>query len=122
MAKGLKTGGRQKGSRNKRTEAQVAAIENSGLTPLDYMLTVLRDPEAKCDLRMEAARSAAPYVHPKLSNVELTGKDGGPLSVNILRFDGQSSSTGVSPRTTMTNGKSKTPSSAMEQKEHCSAP
>ena len=43
MAKGKKTGGRQKGVRNKRTEAQSAAIENSGLTPLEYMLSVLRD-------------------------------------------------------------------------------
>lgn len=86
MAKGLKTGGRQKGSRNKRTEAQAAAIENSGLTPLDYMLTVLRDPKQDIDLRMEAARSAAPYVHPKLANIELTGKDGKPLEVKIVRF------------------------------------
>jgi hypothetical protein len=86
MAKGLKTGGRQKGSRNHRTEAQAVAIEKSGLTPLDYMLTVLRDPNAESELRMEAARSAAPYVHPKLANIEVTGKDGGPLQVNIVQF------------------------------------
>lgn len=86
MAKGLKTGGRQKGSRNKRTEAQAVAIETSGLTPLDYMLTVLRDPKAEDDLRMEAARSAAPYVHPKLANIEVSGKDGGPLEVKVVQF------------------------------------
>lgn len=98
MAKGLKTGGRQKGSRNKRTEAQAVAIETSGLTPLDYMLSILRTPIecpkdmgikehiAAASLRLEAAKSAAPYVHPKLANIEVTGKDGGPLEVKIVQF------------------------------------
>lgn len=86
MAKGHKTGGRQKGSRNHRTEAQAAAIESSGLTPLDYMLSVLRDPERDYDMRLEAAKAAAPYVHPKLANIELTGKDKGPLEVSIVRY------------------------------------
>lgn len=89
MAKGKKTGGRQKGSRNHRTEAQAAAIENSGLTPLDYMLTVLRDPAQEYDVRLDAAKAAAPYVHPKLANIELTGKDKGPLEVNVLRYSSE---------------------------------
>jgi hypothetical protein len=29
----------------------------------------------------ECAKDAAPYVHPKLAAVELTGKDGGPLEI-----------------------------------------
>lgn len=96
MAKGKKTGGRQKGSRNKRTEAQAAAIESSGLTPLEYMLSVmrcevpndapLRDYIAAEVLRLDAAKAAAPYVHPKLANIELTGKDKGPLEVKIVRY------------------------------------
>lgn len=86
MAKGIKTGGRRKGSRNKRTEAQAAAIECSGLTPLDFMLGVLRDPEHDYDVRLDAAKAAAPYVHPKLANIELTGKDKGPLEVSIVRY------------------------------------
>lgn len=86
MAKGKKTGGRQKGSRNKRTEEQSAAIESSGLTPLDYMLTVLRDAAQDDEVRLDAAKAAAPYVHPKLANIELTGKDKGPLEVKIVRY------------------------------------
>lgn len=86
MAKGKKTGGRKKGSRNLRTEAQAAAIECSGLTPLEFMLNVLRDPQQDYDVRLEAAKSAAPYVHPKLANIELTGKDKGPLEISIVRY------------------------------------
>lgn len=34
----------------------------------------------------EAARDAAPYVHPRLAAVEHTGKDGGPLTLRVVRF------------------------------------
>lgn len=86
MAKGLKTGGRRKGSRNKAPQAQAAAIAASGLTPLEFLLSVLRDPEKQYAARIDAAKAAAPYVHPKLANIELTGKDKGPLEVNIVRY------------------------------------
>jgi hypothetical protein len=71
-----KTGGRTKGTPNKATAAKAAAIAASGLTPLDYLLSVLRDEANPPAMRIDAAKSAAPYVHPKLSSVELAGKDG----------------------------------------------
>lgn len=89
MAKGAKTGGRKKGVPNKASIARAAEIASSGLTPLDYMLSVLRDVRRGIDERLEAAKSAAPYVHPKLASMELTGKGGGPLGVNIVRFGDQ---------------------------------
>ena len=81
MAKGgLRPGaGRKPGARNKRTAAKVAAVEASGLTPLDYLLTVMRDELLDRDARVDAAKAAAPYVHAKLASVELAGKDGGPV-------------------------------------------
>jgi hypothetical protein len=53
------------------------------VTPLDYMLGVLRDESADRHERMEAAKSAAPYVHQKLASTELIGKDDGPLKHQI---------------------------------------
>ena len=38
-----KTGGRKKGTQNKASAARERAIAASGLTPLDYMLSLLRD-------------------------------------------------------------------------------
>lgn len=70
---GPKTGGRQKGSTNKATAAREAEVKASGLTPLDFMLNMLRDENAKPADRMWAAEKAAPYVHPKLANVEHSG-------------------------------------------------
>jgi hypothetical protein len=76
-----KTGGRKKGTPNRATAAKAAAIAASGLTPLDFMLEVMRDPGNNLETRLTAARSAAPFVHPKLACVELSGNDGGPLEL-----------------------------------------
>lgn len=63
--------GRKPGVPNKRTAEKTAAIEASGLTPLDYMMSLLRDEGNAPEVRFEAAKAAAPYVHAKLANVEL---------------------------------------------------
>lgn len=76
-----KGAGRKKGPERKtvvrRTIAE-RALE-TGLTPLDYMLGLLRDGEIDTNVRFEAAKAAAPYVHPRLAAVEHTGKGGGPI-------------------------------------------
>lgn len=71
--------GRPRGSRNKATAAKAAEIAASGLTPLDFMLAVLRDESAERDVRLDAAAKAAPYVHPKLANVEVKGNQDKPI-------------------------------------------
>ena len=57
------------------------------LTPLDYMLSIMRDPGATRHERLEAAGKAAPYCHPKLASVALEhgGKVG--VIVNIVGDD-----------------------------------
>lgn len=40
------------------------------LTPLDYLLMVLRDETASATARMNAAKCAAPYVHARLASTE----------------------------------------------------
>ena len=79
MALGRKTGGRQKGTLNKATVAQAANIAASGQTPLGYMIDLMRDTAAPPEMRLDAAKAAAPYVHPKLASVQVTGKDGEDL-------------------------------------------
>ena len=70
MATGRKTGGRRRGTPNKATAKKAEEIAKSGLTPLDYMLRQLRNAKNPPELRMEAAKNAAPYVHPRLANVD----------------------------------------------------
>lgn len=85
MARGSKPGerrgGRKPGVPNKATQERQAEVAASGLTPLDYMLTIMRDEEANPARRDEMAKAAAPYVHPKLAAVEHTGKDGGDIKI-----------------------------------------
>ena len=68
-----KLGGRKKGTPNKVTQEKEAQIAASGLTPLDYMLSILRNDLEGPERRMWAAEKAAPYVHPKLAATELSG-------------------------------------------------
>lgn len=72
----MSQGGRRPGSGRKRTgvskldaAARKAATE-SGITPLGYMLGILRDTEASKVERMDAAKAAAPYVHARLAHIE----------------------------------------------------
>lgn len=68
-----KTGGRKPGSLNKANAETRQAVIESGQTPLEYMLKVMRDDAADEAKRLEAAKSAAPYVHQRLAAVEHSG-------------------------------------------------
>lgn len=63
--------GRKPGARNKRTAALVESVENTGITPLDYMLSILRDEGKPESVRLQAARDSAPYIHSKLQSLEV---------------------------------------------------
>ena len=70
--------GRKKGEPNKRTAEAQKKAEETGVTPLEYMLNVMRtsgDPR----VALSAAVAAAPYVHAKLASVEVKGPNGGPI-------------------------------------------
>ena len=78
-----KTGGRKKGTPNKASAAREVEIRASGMTPLEYMLQVMRDVAAPTELRLDAAARAAPYVHPRLSSVAVENKDGQPFAISV---------------------------------------
>lgn len=87
---GIKTGkprGRPPGASNKVRLAHDAALRAAGLQPLEYMLQVVRDEAEEPRARMAAAVAAAPYVHAKLSSVELGNKDGAPFRVVLESSD-----------------------------------
>ena len=75
--------GRQAGTRNKRTQAVLEKAEEYGISPLDVMLSTMRDawesagkltdPLEKLSAKaiaVQAAKEAAPYVHARLASVE----------------------------------------------------
>jgi hypothetical protein len=71
MARGRKTGGRQKGSRNRASAEARAAAQATGVLPLDYMLSVMRNGQADPKRRDAMAMAAAPYLqHFRRSTVD----------------------------------------------------
>ena len=63
--------GRKPGAPNKRTAALVKAAEAGGVMPLEYMLSVMRNTNEDPDVRLDAAKASAPYVHAKLASIEV---------------------------------------------------
>lgn len=78
-APGERRGGRQQGAANQRTREIADRATREGITPLEYMLAVLRDPKASKERRDWAAEKAAPYMHPRLQAIQHSGPDGGPI-------------------------------------------
>jgi hypothetical protein len=80
--------GRKRGGTNKtadrRRRIKEAAIERAVgklATPLEFLLETMRNPDLDMGVRIHAAARAAPYCHPKLTAIEHTGKDRGPIEV-----------------------------------------
>jgi hypothetical protein len=90
MARGFKTGGRKSGTPNKRSAELTKAVEQSGESPLQYMLRVMRDENVAPERRDQMAKWAAAYVHPRLAVIE--AKEDGPIhppiDVRITYVDG----------------------------------
>lgn len=62
--------GRKKGGHNRITEQAIEQAKEGGIMPLDFMLSIMRDETEERPVRLDAAKAAAQYVHPKLSAVE----------------------------------------------------
>ena len=79
MRKPATTTRRKRGAPNRKTKPKNEAIDASGLTPLDYMLTVMRDSRAKPERRDNMAKAAAAYVHPQFA----------PITADVTRLVGR---------------------------------
>lgn len=63
-------------------EARKRALEG-GMSPLDYLLGVMRDTNQDAGRRLDAAKAAAPYVHARLNAVSMSGEVDSKITVNI---------------------------------------
>lgn len=78
--------GRKRGGKNRKTREIADRAAAEGITPLEYMLKVLRDDDMDAARRDDMAKAAAPYMHPRLASVEHGGKDGSPIVVKVLNL------------------------------------
>jgi hypothetical protein len=68
--RGMKTGGRKRGTPNKKRQELLAYAAAGGELPLEHMLRIMRDSGQEMAVRFEAAKAAAPYLHPRLAPIE----------------------------------------------------
>lgn len=82
--------GRPKGAHNKASIAREAKIAAEGDTPLEVMIAAMRAHVAagELDKAAERAKDAAPYVHPRLTAVEHSGKGGQSIAPVLNVFTG----------------------------------
>lgn len=71
--------------------------KDGGITPLEVMINVMRMRYEAKDYLVAAsiAKDAAPYVHPKLANVEYTGNAEAPMVIQLVRFSGEEPASGA---------------------------
>ena len=81
--------GRPPGARNRKTMELVEACAATGEMPLDYMLRIMRDPNADVARRDAMAAKAAPYLHPQLASVRQQNEQAGRV-VHEVRWIDQS--------------------------------
>ena len=72
-----KGAGRKKGAVASTTKAKRKLahelLKDGDLSPLEYMLKIMRDEKQPTDKRFAAAKESAPYLHPRLAAVEHSG-------------------------------------------------
>lgn len=79
--------GRPRGVLSKKTDDIIAKSLAEGITPLEVMLAAMHDAlKISNEAAHPFAKDAAPYMHPKISNIELTGKNGKDLNL-IKQFN-----------------------------------
>jgi len=66
-----KNAGRKAGAATTKTREIADKAMEEGISPLEYILSVMRSVEAEPRERLAAANMAAPYVHPRLSSIEM---------------------------------------------------
>jgi len=77
--------GRKAGSLNSKTRAIAEKCADMGATPLEVMVQAYLKlvEEGRLEDAAKIAKDAAPYMHPRLSNVELGGDPDQPLNIGI---------------------------------------
>jgi hypothetical protein len=73
VARRPKTGGRAKGTPNKKTAERaklLARLKVDGKDPVSFFASIMKNEAAPLDLRFAAAKELAPYAHPKLASIE----------------------------------------------------
>src|SRR5574344_3013784 len=77
MSKGTKTGGRQKGTPNKKTQELMELIEANykGFNPVLELIKIAMDKNTPLDLKASVLKDVASYIYPKRKAIDAKLED-----------------------------------------------
>lgn len=73
--------GRKKGFLTEKSREVATKLSLTGETPLEFMLNIMRCEDAPADMRFDAAKASAQYMHPRLSSSNIDAKVQGTLTL-----------------------------------------
>ena len=76
-------GGRPKGSKNRSTLRR-ELLEKGGLSPAEFLLTIMHDENVNLRERKDAAKELMAYTETKLQSIELTGELDVETNFNLI--------------------------------------
>jgi len=68
----VRRGGSRKGKPNRASAAREREMAASGMTAIEFLTSVMRDENREIEIRIDAAKGVAPYIHPKLAQTQIT--------------------------------------------------
>ena len=74
--------GRPKGSRNKIPGHFADAIKRVGISPLEFLLDYMVNEDEPIERRIDAAKAAAPFCHPRQASVQMQVE--GSVSYHVM--------------------------------------
>ncbi len=84
MASGYKTGGRTRGTPNRKTQAVIDRLDALGCDPIEGMARIAMDETAELSIRAQMYKELAQYVASKRKAVEMQ-VDGGFSLIDAIR-------------------------------------
>lgn len=79
-----KSGGRKKGTPNRRTVEVQEKLAALNCDPVEGMARIALDDKNPPELRLRAYAELAPYVYPKRKAVEVSGEGRGPINMRVF--------------------------------------
>lgn len=73
--------GRPKGSLNRRSQQARDIVERMKCDPLEYLMSIVKNRRLPIELRLDAAKTATPFVHARLSTTAVMGQVNHDVSV-----------------------------------------
>lgn len=76
--------GRKVSALTRKTRELAVDALNGGETPLEFLVSVMRNTNNDLNMRVDAAKAAAAYVHPRLAAVTHAGDKENPVALTVI--------------------------------------